>query len=146
MMTVCARSKCNNVFYPTSRLCKGELVWIVSCPKCRGRTAQYMKRYRATAAGKIAKHRQNASNSALQSVRRYNASEVGKARTALQSALRKRARELARAENVKLSQNAVADADATQDSGSEEDTQEVISDELRDSNGAERSESAVEGQ
>ena len=105
-----------------------------------------MKRYRATAAGKIAKHRQNASNSALQSVRRYNASEVGKTRTALQSALRKRARELARAENVKLSQNAVADADATQDSGSEEDTQEVISDELRDSNGAERSESAVEGQ
>ena len=145
MMTVCSRSKCNNVFYPTTRLCKGELVLVVSCPKCRGRSAKYMRGYRATAAGKNAKLRQNASDSALQSVRRYNATKVGQARTALQKALRIQERQLdrQRAEKVKLSPITVAEA--TQDRGSEEATREVevISD---DSDGAEQSESAVEGQ
>jgi hypothetical protein len=101
-----------------------------------------MRRVRATEVGKIAKRHQNASESALQSVRRYNASEAGQTRTTRQAALRKQGREVARAQ---VSQN--PEAEATIDSRSGEVAQDmegnsVNSDEPRDiSHDAEQSES-----
>ena len=56
MRTICARDKCNRLFTPGTRLWKGRVIDIVSCPKCRARNARYMRKRRALKVGKVEGH------------------------------------------------------------------------------------------